>query len=144
MNVALQMNDMNDIISDFSRFKVSALKKASRISSISCSPASDRITIGPQSVLDKDESNKLENIENEQNSCNIKTPPKTSNSPKYNTISTSNGIHFSMKKILLESELQRQEQVRVINLQLTYINTIIYITLPTHFFCICIIILFMI
>jgi len=108
------MSDMNEIMSDFACLKMSALQKVSRISSISYASA-NHVTIGPKSVLDKDESNKFENIENEQNSCNIKSLQKTSNSPKYNTVSTSNGIQFSMKKILLESELQRQEQVRVIN-----------------------------
>ncbi|EZA50527.1 Nucleoporin GLE1 [Ooceraea biroi] len=108
-----KMNSVSDIMSDFACLKVSALQKASLISSISYASANDRITIGPQSALDKDDSDKLKNIENEQNSCNIKTPPKTSSSsPKYNTVTTSNGITFSMKKILLESELQRQEEVR--------------------------------
>jgi hypothetical protein len=113
------MSDMNEIMSDFACLKMSALQKVSRISSISYA-STNRVTIGPKSALDKDETDKFENIENEQNSCNIKSPQKTSNSPKYNTVSTSNGIQFSMKKILLESELQRQEQVRVIN-QLDYI-----------------------
>ncbi|KAM0725192.1 mRNA export factor GLE1 [Formica fusca] len=101
-----KVNDM-DITSDFENLKVSTLEKASRISAMM-----DHITIGPQSVANKDDSNKLENIENEQNSCNIKIPQKTNSSFTHNTISTSNGIHFSSKKILLESEKQRKEEVR--------------------------------
>lgn len=100
-----------DITSDFESLKVSTLKKASHISAMM-----DHIKISQlsQSVPSKNDSNKLENIENEQNSYNIKTAQKTKNSPKHNTISTSNGIHFSIKKILLESEKQRKEEVRVI------------------------------
>lgn len=98
-----------DITSDFENLKVSTLEKASRISAMM-----DHITISPQSVANKDDSNKLENIENEQNSCNIKIPQKTNSSFTHNTISTSNGIQFSSKKILLESEKQRKEEVRVI------------------------------
>ncbi|KMQ90590.1 nucleoporin gle1 [Lasius niger] len=104
MNVVLKVNDM-DITSDFESVKVSALEKASRISAMmNC------ITVGPQ-LVPRDDSDKLENIENEQNSCNIKSPQKTNISPKHNMISTSNGIHFSMKKILVESEKQRKEEV---------------------------------
>jgi len=98
-----------DITSDFESLKVSTLEKASRISAMM-----DRISISPQAVPSKNDTDKLENIENEQNSCNIKTPQKTNNNSKQNTISTSNGIHFSIKKILLESEKQRKEEVRVI------------------------------
>jgi len=117
--VGLQMSSMNEIMSGFTCFKISALKKVSHISSNSYASI-NHVTIGPKSALDKDKTDKFENIENEQNSCNIKSPQKTSNSLKYNTVSTSNGIQFSMKKILLESELQRQEEVRVIN-QFDYI-----------------------
>lgn len=97
-----------DITSDFESVKLSALEKASRISAMM-----NRITVGPQ-LVPRDDSDKLENIENEQNSCNIKSPQKTNISPKHNMISTSNGIHFSMKKILVESEKQRKEEVLVI------------------------------
>lgn len=99
-----------DITSDFTRLKVSVLEKASRISAIT---KMDRITIGPQSILHEEDSDKADNIENEQNCCNIKSPQRTVTSPKSNMISTPNGIHFSFKKILLESELQRKEEVRV-------------------------------
>lgn len=99
-----------DITSDFARLKVSALKKVLHISrEIDC------ITIGPQSTANKNDSwsDKLENIENEQNSCNIKCPQRPYISPKHNNmISMSNGIPFSIKKILTESELQRKEEVR--------------------------------
>jgi len=107
--VVLQMKDM-DITSDFARLKVSVLEKASRISATT---KMDRITIGPQSALYEKDSDKVDNIENEQNSCNIKSPQRTIVSPKNNMVSTPNGIHFSVKKILLESELQRKEEVRV-------------------------------
>lgn len=108
INTVLKAHDM-DITSDFESLKVSTLEKASRISAMM-----DRISISPQAVPSRNDSDKLENIENEQNSCNIKTPQKTNNNSKQNTISTSNGIHFSIKKILLESEKQRKEEVRVI------------------------------
>lgn len=95
-----------DITSNFESLRVSALKKASRISAMmNC------LAIKPQSVPCKDDSDELENIENEQNSCN-KSPEKTNISSKDNTIATSNGIHFSIKKIFLESEKQRKEEVR--------------------------------
>lgn len=99
-----------DITSDFTRLKVSVLEKASRISATT---KMDRITIGPQSVLYEEDSDKTDNIENEQNSCNIKSPQKSVTSPKHAVVSTPNGIHFSIKKILLESELERKEEVRV-------------------------------
>lgn len=98
---------MNDISSDFTCLKVSALKKASRISG-----EVDRITIGPDSTVNENECQKLENIENEQNSCNITVPQKPILSHS-NNISTQSGITFSVKKILLESENQRKEEVRV-------------------------------
>ncbi|XP_072746236.1 uncharacterized protein Gle1 isoform X2 [Anoplolepis gracilipes] len=98
-----KVNNM-DITSDFESHKVFTLEKASRISAM-------MDHIGHQLVSSKDDSGKLENIENEQNSCNIKSPPKTNSSPKH-MIFTSNGIQFSFKKILLESEKQRKEEVR--------------------------------
>lgn len=99
------VKNMNDISSDFSCLKVSALEKASRISG-----EIDKITIGPDSVTNN-ECDKSENIENEQNCCNIKHSRRSINSES-NKISTQSGITFSMKKILLESELQRREEVR--------------------------------
>ncbi|XP_011862212.1 PREDICTED: nucleoporin GLE1 [Vollenhovia emeryi] len=96
-----------DITSDFARLKVCILEKASRISATT---KMDRITIGPQSALYQEESDKADNIENERNSCNIKSPQIVT-SPKYNMVATSNGIHFSTKKLQLERERQRQEEV---------------------------------
>ena len=107
--VVLQMNDI-DITSDFTRLKVSVLEKASRISATT---KVDHITIGPQSTLYEEDSNKADNIENEQNSCNIKSPQITITSPKHKMVATSNGIHFSVNKIDAESELQRKEEVWV-------------------------------
>ncbi|KYQ60193.1 Nucleoporin GLE1, partial [Trachymyrmex zeteki] len=104
----LQVNEL-DITSDFTRLKVSVLEKASRISATT---KVDRITIGPQSTLYEEDSNKADNIENEQNSCNIKSPQRAVTSPKHNMVATSNGIHFSVNKIDAESELQRKEEVR--------------------------------
>nr|XP_012147579.1 PREDICTED: nucleoporin GLE1 [Megachile rotundata] len=107
MKDEIQMQNMNDITSDFTCLKVSALKKASRISG-----EVDRITIGPDSIVDKNESHeKSENIENEQNSCNVISPTK-SVQPTNNKTSTPSGITFSVKKILIESEYQRKEEVR--------------------------------
>ncbi|XP_014474117.1 PREDICTED: nucleoporin GLE1 [Dinoponera quadriceps] len=101
--------NMEDITSDFACFKISALKKAA------CIPMAEikNVTLGPQSMVNKSDTNdKLENSQDEQNSCNIKNLQKNNASPKYHTISTSNGISFSVKKIIQESELQRKEEVR--------------------------------
>ncbi|XP_078039527.1 gle1 RNA export mediator [Augochlora pura] len=97
---------MSDITSDFAGLKVSVLKKASLISS-----KVDRITIGPNSTMIQNTNEKSENIENEQNSCNI-TFSQTTNRLKNNKISMQSGITFSVKKILLESEYQRKEEVQ--------------------------------
>ncbi|XP_017753615.1 PREDICTED: nucleoporin GLE1 [Eufriesea mexicana] len=99
------VQNMDDIASDFACLKVSALKKASRISG-----KVDRITIGPDSTINESESENSENIENEQNSCNITVPQKSIHSQS--KISMQNGIPFSFKKILLESEYQRKEEVQ--------------------------------
>ncbi|KYM76071.1 Nucleoporin GLE1 [Atta colombica] len=118
----VEINKMNDIdiTSDFTRLKVSVLEKASRISATT---KVDRITIGPQSTLYEEDSNKADNIENEQNSCNIKSPQITIISPKHNMVATSNGIHFSVNKIDAESELQRKEEVwKVIDRRIQHMN----------------------
>lgn len=106
MKDEIQMQNMNDITSDFACLKVSALKKASRISG-----EVDRITIGPDAINKNESLEKSENIENEQNSCNV-TAPSKSIQPSNNKISIQSGITFSVKKILLESEYQRKEEVR--------------------------------
>ncbi|XP_017886479.1 nucleoporin GLE1 [Ceratina calcarata] len=97
--------NMDDIASDFVCLKVSALKKASQISG-----QVDRITIGPNLKVNENENEKTENIENEQNSCNVRVPQK-SNRPQ-NKTSVQSGISFSVKKILLECEYQRKEEVQ--------------------------------
>lgn len=115
---------MDDIMSDFTHLKVSTLKKAAHISA---TMETECAIIRFKSTLNKNNVDKLENIdniENEQNSCNIRTPQKTSNKSMNNMISTSSGIPFSFKKILLESELQRKEEVWVICLLIKYINKI--------------------
>lgn len=99
------VHNMDDIASDFVCLKVSALKKASQISR-----EVDRITIGPNLIANENENGESENIENEQNSCNIKAPQK-SNRPQ-NKTSIQSGISFSVKKILLECEYQRKEEVQ--------------------------------
>lgn len=106
---------MDDIVSEFTCLKVSALSKVSRISAM----VEMNQAVEPQN---KDNSDKLENIENEQNLCNIKTQQKTNASSKLN-VSSSNGIYFSINKIHVENELQRKENVRVIviNIVLNYI-----------------------
>ncbi|XP_015435039.1 PREDICTED: nucleoporin GLE1 isoform X2 [Dufourea novaeangliae] len=100
------MKNINDITSDFTCLKMSALKKA-----YFTWPNLDGVTIGPDSTVTENESNKAENIENEQNSCNIKSPQKPIHL-KNNKVSMQSGITFSVKKILLESEYQRKEEVR--------------------------------
>lgn len=98
--------NMSDITTDFDCLKVSALGKVSRISS-----EIDRITIGPNSDSSENELQEFNNIENEQNSCNVKSPRKSS-IERSNKIATQNGITFSIRKILLEEELQRREKVK--------------------------------
>ncbi|XP_012266243.2 mRNA export factor Gle1 [Athalia rosae] len=100
-------HNMNDITSDFACLKVSALCKASRVSK-----DVRRVTIGPDSIWVPDQAARNENIENEPDNKivkEIKSDPHLS-SPKP---STRNGITFSIKKILLENELQRREEVRL-------------------------------
>ncbi|XP_054013711.1 mRNA export factor GLE1 [Hylaeus anthracinus] len=95
----------NDIASDFTSLKVSALKKAFRISG-----NIDSIKIGPDLTPTENEIQQSENTENEQNSCNIKDPSKSIHSQN-NKISLQSGIAFSVNKIFLESENQRKEEV---------------------------------
>ncbi|XP_068976313.1 mRNA export factor Gle1 [Bombus flavifrons] len=99
------VQNMEDIASDFACLKVSALQKASRISG-----EVDKITIGPDSIVNESESERSENIENERNSCNI-TVPQKSVCPQHK-IYMQSGITFSVNKILLESEYQRKEEVQ--------------------------------
>ncbi|XP_033304180.1 nucleoporin Gle1-like isoform X2 [Bombus bifarius] len=99
------VQNMEDIASDFACLKISALQKASRISG-----EVDKITIGPDSIVNESESERSENIENERNSCNI-TVPQKSVCPQHK-IYMQGGITFSVKKILLESEYQRKEEVQ--------------------------------
>lgn len=102
---------MSDISSDFASLRVSAVCKASRISG-----SIDKVTIGPESTF-ADESAWAENLENERNTCNV-LPKDSAASAKCAresagmAASTRSGITFSKKKILLENELQRQEEVR--------------------------------
>ncbi|KAL0102252.1 hypothetical protein PUN28_018650 [Cardiocondyla obscurior] len=97
-----------DVASDFDRVKASALEKALYLS---VTTKIDSITIGPESALYNEDFSKADNIENEKNSCNIKSPQRLVTSPKNNMISTSKGICFSIDKIFHESEQQRQEEV---------------------------------
>ncbi|XP_043485531.1 nucleoporin GLE1-like [Polistes fuscatus] len=93
--------DIKDITADFACIKVSALRKASRISG-----EVNRITIGPNSVSNQDELDKLENT------CNVnKSPRKPIDECKSKNLTTRNGITFSIRKILHEEELQRREKV---------------------------------
>ncbi|KAK2581753.1 hypothetical protein KPH14_002232 [Odynerus spinipes] len=98
--------NMSDLTADFDCLKVSALGKVSRITE-----GIDRITIGPNSDSSENDLKQFENIENEQNSCNVKSPRK-SRDEWSNKIATQSGITFSIRKILLEEELQRREKVR--------------------------------
>ncbi|XP_071860558.1 gle1 RNA export mediator [Bombus fervidus] len=99
------VQNMEDIASDFACLKVSALQKASRISG-----EVDKITIGLGSTMNEVESERSENVENEWNSCNITVPQKSVCSQ--HKIYMQSGITFSVKKILLESEYQRKEEVQ--------------------------------
>ncbi|XP_012273249.1 nucleoporin GLE1 [Orussus abietinus] len=99
--------NMNDMTSDFACLKVSILQKASRISD-----KVDQITIGPDSIACDENSIQTENIENELNSCNVDNSKKCYNSKSEAKVSTRSGITFSIKKILLENERHRKEEVR--------------------------------
>ncbi|XP_046745081.1 mRNA export factor Gle1 isoform X2 [Diprion similis] len=101
-----ETHNMNDITSDFTCLKVSALCKASRISD-----AVRHVTIGPDSVLIPDYHVDNENIENQPDNSITKEvkPQPRSQSPK---ASTRSGITFSKKKMLLENEVQRREEVK--------------------------------
>ncbi|XP_014605198.1 PREDICTED: nucleoporin GLE1 [Polistes canadensis] len=106
-NKKIMGTDMKDITADFACLKVSALGKALRISG-----EINRITIGPNSVSNQDEQKKLENIENEKNTCNVnKSPRKPIDECNSKNLTTRNGITFSIRKILHEEELQRREKV---------------------------------
>ncbi|XP_076624029.1 gle1 RNA export mediator [Colletes latitarsis] len=102
------MQNIDDIVSNFNCIKVSALKKASRV--LDNQSKIGGITIGPNSTVIENESKKSKNIENEQNICNIKPSQKPSQMEN-NKISMQSGITFSIKKIFLESEYQRKEEV---------------------------------
>ena len=101
------VSDMSQLTSDFSDLRMSALRKASKISS-----AVTKVTIGPHSDV-KDESPWSDNRENEKNTCNVDISSEISKEPtKITKQPTRSGVTFSMKKILLENELQRREEVR--------------------------------
>lgn len=106
-----QSQTMPDVSSDFASLRVSALRKASRISS-----SIDKVTIGPGCRDVNDDALRTENVENEKNTCNVAAAEKESNAQsciKKNTEnSTRSSITFSVKKILLENEMQRREDVR--------------------------------
>lgn len=72
------------------------------------------VTLGPDAVDLKNKS-WYDNRENEQNTANVDSPKKSPDLPviKSNS-STRSGITFSIKKILLENEMQRREEVRKI------------------------------
>ncbi|XP_034941554.1 nucleoporin Gle1 [Chelonus insularis] len=102
------IQNINDITTNFESLRVAALKRASKLSG-----SINSVTIGPDSSPEKD-NNSIENIENEINNCNIdvlKKNPEPSQPPKQNASSRST-ITFSIKKILLENEIQRREEVR--------------------------------
>ncbi|XP_015597415.1 nucleoporin GLE1 isoform X2 [Cephus cinctus] len=104
--------NMNDTAAEFPCLKASILRKASNISG-----AVDQVTIGPDSVLNNTNTTWRDNIENEQNGTNVKElySPNIQNVQTSTTstakISTS-GITFSVRKIFLENEIQRREEVR--------------------------------
>ncbi|XP_076765838.1 gle1 RNA export mediator [Xylocopa sonorina] len=90
---------MDDVAPDFVCLKISALKKVSRIS------------FGSDLTVNKNQCKKSENIENEQNSCNITVPQKSISSQNSESLQR-NDVMFSVKKILSESECQRKEEVQ--------------------------------
>ncbi|KAI4487045.1 hypothetical protein M0802_012100 [Mischocyttarus mexicanus] len=96
--------DIKAVTADFVCLKVSALGKASRISG-----EINQITIGPNSKSYQDDLKESENIENEQNTCNVNKSPVDKSNGKNST--THSGITFSIRKILHEGELQRREKV---------------------------------
>lgn len=77
------------------------MRKASKISN-----SVDSVTIGPASVVENNE-----NIENKPNNLNT-TNKNVDKSTIIQSTSTRRGITFSIKKLLLENETQRREEVR--------------------------------
>lgn len=98
---------MRDITSDSLRLKVSALEKAFRVSA-----TISEVTLGPDSVLISDYDSCNENVENEPDNRITKDVDSSTRSSA-RIIPTRSGLNFSIKKILLENELQRKEEVRL-------------------------------
>lgn len=110
---------MDNSISDFASVKAFTFRKALLIS-----PQVNHVTIGPQATINNDESNKMENLENEQNSCNIDTLKRLNNVSKQNMTLIQNDSIISIKKLVQEKEFERQNEVKVINILYVFIHCI--------------------
>ncbi|XP_066601540.1 mRNA export factor GLE1-like isoform X1 [Prorops nasuta] len=95
--------DVNDVTSDFTSVKISAMRKASRIS------AEFTKHVNNSDSFAKNKSS--ENVENEKNSCNSNKSKDTFVSLKVGA-SPDSSITFSLPKIILEAKIQREENVR--------------------------------
>jgi hypothetical protein len=99
----------NDITKSYDCLKISVLNKASRISS-----EFDKVTLGPDAVP---ESNlNFECISKDQSNIN---------NTSLNGLSSRSNITFSIKKILLENEIQRRESVKVCHYNLNFTRIIV-------------------
>ncbi|KAK0075919.1 hypothetical protein PV325_006171, partial [Microctonus aethiopoides] len=87
-----------DVSSDFENLRISALRKASKIS--------QSFDIVSASIIENNEY-----IENKLNNLNT-TNKNVDKSTIIQSTSTRSGITFSIKKLLLENETQRREEVR--------------------------------
>ncbi|XP_074116162.1 gle1 RNA export mediator [Cotesia typhae] len=97
-------NSMTEITNAFEAVKISALKKA-----VNISESVNNVTIGPNAVTESICKENLENISNNFNNV-INDSKSTEKSPA--SKSSRSAITFSIKKILVENELQRKEEVR--------------------------------
>lgn len=95
---------MTEITNAFEAVKISALQKAVKISE-----SVNNVTIGPNAVTESICKENLENISNNYNNV-INDSKSTEKSPS--SKSSRSAITFSIKKILVENELQRKEEVR--------------------------------
>ncbi|XP_008547001.1 mRNA export factor GLE1 [Microplitis demolitor] len=95
-----------DITNAFENVKLSTLKKAVKVSG-----SINSVTIGPNAVIESSCKENIENVSNNTNNNNKINESKSQESSPA-TDSSRGSIRFSIKKILVENELQRKEEVR--------------------------------
>lgn len=90
----------NEIAKSYDKLKISIINKAARVSG-----EFDKVTIGPRAFVEN--GHPPENKEKEDQ------PVTSSPSSLNGSGSSRSNITFSIKKILLENEVQRREKVKV-------------------------------